>query len=324
MNEIVSVTGTITANQLGFCQCHEHIALRRGTSCEINPALRIDNMKKSLDELINYRHAGGNSIIEAQPCGCCRMTKELYSLSKNSGVRIIASTGFHRLIFYPKTHWIHTLPVSELAELFVRELTVGMYTDGDSAFPVCQSNIRAGIIKTAYDTQELTGRYQTLFRAAALASCQTSRVIMIHVERGTDPRRLQDYLLDLGVAPKSLMFCHMDRACRDIRIHKDILTKGSYLEFDTIGRFKYHSDEHEIALLSELIKAGYLNRLLYSLDTTRKRLRAYDPNAVGLNYILNTFNPALKTSGITEDIIHMISVENPARLLTESTSLPQA
>lgn len=317
MKEIVSVTGTITAQELGFCQCHEHIALRKGTSYEVNPALCIDDMKKSLEELIRYRHFGGNSMIEAQPCGCGRMARELYELSRDSGIRIIASTGFHRLLFYPQVHWIHTLPAYELADIFIRELTQGMYVDGDSSLPSCQCNIRAGIIKAAYDSEELSGRYRELFHAAAIASCQTSRVIMIHVEKDTDPRRLQDYLLDLGVAPENLMFCHMDRACRDIGIHKDILKRGSYLEFDTIGRFKYHSDEYEISLFSELIESGYQRQLLYSLDTTRERLRAYNASGVGLDYILNTFNPALLASGITEDVIHMLSTSNPAHLLTD-------
>lgn len=317
MKEIVSVTGTIAAQELGFCQCHEHIALSKGKSFDINPALCIDDIKKSLRELEQYRCSGGCSLIEAQPCGCNRMTKELFALSKNSGVQIIASTGFHKLLFYPETHWIHSLPVSELTEIFVQELTQGMYIDGDTSPPSRQCNVRAGIIKTAFDSQELNGRYKKLFRAAAIAARQTSRILMIHVEQGTDPRRLQDYLLDQGVASRNLMFCHMDRACPDIRVHKDILKRGSYLEFDTIGRFKYHSDEYEISLFTNLIDAGYVQQLLYSLDTTRERLRTYNTSGIGLDYILNKFNPALLAAGVTEDIIHMLSTTNPARLLTE-------
>lgn len=100
-------------------------------------------------------------------------------------------------------------------------------------------------------------------------------------------------------------------------MHKDILKNGSYLEFDTIGRFKYHSDEHEIGLFRELIDAGYQYKLLYSLDTTRARLKAYDSSAIGLDYILRTFNESLLASGISKEILHLISVENPAQVLTQ-------
>ncbi|MCI9615773.1 MAG: phosphotriesterase [Dorea sp.] len=317
MKEIMTVTGPVSPEKLGFCQCHEHIALSKGQSYLVNPALCIDDMEKSLEELRRYRSFGGDSVIEAQPCGCNRMAGELVRLSEESGVHIIASTGFHKLLFYPKDHWIHTMPAQELEELFAGELEKGMYVDGDRLRPARQCTARAGIIKTAYDTEELSPRYQELFRGAALAAMRTDRVIMIHVEQGTDPRRLFEYLAGLGVRPQRLMFCHMDRAVRDLEIHKEILKNGAYLEFDTIGRFKYHSDEHEISIFRELTEAGFQDQLLYSLDTTRERLKSYQPSAVGLDYILNTFNPLLEAFGISEDMVRKFSVTNPARMLTQ-------
>ena len=245
------------------------------------------------------------------------MADELRKLSVKSGVHIIASTGFHKLCFYPDSHWIHSISETEMEEIFVQELTAGMYTDADCTYPSAQSDAKAGIIKTAYDTEELSPRYKKLFRAAASASLKTERIIMIHVEQNTNPVLLQDFLLNLGIEPKNLMFCHMDRACADINIHKAILEKGSYLEFDTIGRFKYHSDEQEIQIIQSLLDMGFARLLLYSLDTTSDRLTSYNPDAVGLDYILTKFNASLKSSGISEDMIHMLSVENPARILTQ-------
>ena len=317
MKEIVTVSGPIAPEELGFCQCHEHIAMSKGKSWYLNPALRIDDMAKSLEEVRRYKSCGGDSFIDAQPCGCNRMAEELRKLSVKSGVHIIASTGFHKLCFYPDSHWIHSISEAELEKVFVRELTTGMYTDADCTYPSVQSSVKAGIIKTAYDTEELSPRYKKLFRAAASASLKAERIIMIHVEQDTNPILLQDFLLNLGMQPENLMFCHMDRACRDIRTHKDILKKGSYLEFDTIGRFKYHSDEHEIQIIQSLVDIGYATQLLYSLDTTSDRLMSYNPDAIGLNYILTKFNASLKSSGISEDIIHMLSIENPARILTQ-------
>lgn len=317
MKEIMTVTGPIAPEELGYCQCHEHIAMSQGVSYQVNPALCMDDMEKSLEEVKRFHLKGGSSLIEAQPCGANRMALELRSLSEDSGIHIIASTGFHKLCFYPKDHWIRTLPSSDLEELFVRELTEGMYIDADCRLPRTQCAARAGIIKTAYDTEELSPRYKRLFLAAARASLRTHRILMIHVEQGTNPALLQDYLLNLGIRPQDLMFCHMDRACQDLDLHKRILSNGSYLEYDTIGRFKYHSDEHEVQLFKNLISAGYERQLLYSLDTTRTRLRSYVPDAIGLDYILTVFNQLLRDSGISEEIIHLISVENPKRILTQ-------
>ena len=317
MKEIITVTGRIAPEELGFCQCHEHIAMSKGISYQINPALCMDDMEKSLEEAKRFHLAGGQSFIEAQPCGANRMALELRRLSEDSGVHIIASTGFHKLCFYPKEHWIRTLPPSDLEEVFVRELTEGMFVDADQGMPQTPCDARAGIIKTAYDTEELSPRYKELFRAAARAALRTHRILMIHVEQGTNPVLLQDYLLNLGIRPQDLMFCHMDRACPNLELHRRFLSKGSYLEFDTIGRFKYHSDAHEIQLFKALINAGYESQLLYSLDTTRTRLRSYVPDAIGLDYILTVFNQLLRDSGVSAETIHLISVENPKRILTQ-------
>ena len=59
MKEIITVTGRIAPEELGFCQCHEHIAMSKGISYQINPALCIDDMEKSLEEAKRFHLAGG-------------------------------------------------------------------------------------------------------------------------------------------------------------------------------------------------------------------------------------------------------------------------
>ena len=61
----------------------------------------------------------------------------------------------------------------------------------------------------------------------------------------------------------------------DFGPHDAIAATGVYLDYDTIGRFKYHSDEEEVALLRHMCERGYTQRLLLSLDTTAQRMAAY-------------------------------------------------
>ncbi len=316
MKEIVTVLGTISKDGVGFCQCHEHIMLSKGKSFEINPVLCLDDPEKSLEEVKRYRLAGGGTVLDAQPGGCNRMAEELAYISRESGVNIIASTGFHKLVFYPEGHWIFTVSQEEMEDFLVKELTEGMYTDADRGLFIRQCGARAGFIKTALDVEGLSPIYRRLFSAAAGAAIRTNRFIMVHIEQAADPIYLLDFLMKKGVSPQNLMFCHMDRACKDLEVLKQVLKAGVYLEFDTIGRFKYHSDEYEIQLLQELIAAGYENQLLFSLDTTRARFKAYDASAVGLDYILTTFVPKLRRAGIKEETIRKISEENCVRFLT--------
>jgi predicted metal-dependent phosphotriesterase family hydrolase len=317
MKEITTVLGNIKSEDLGFCQCHEHIMLSKGKSYEVNPALCIDDVNKSLEEVQRYHSAGGNTILEAQPGGCNRMAEELVYISKKSKVNIIASTGFHKMIFYPKNHWIFIKSEGYIEEFFTSELTKGMYTDADQALPMHQCSAKAGFIKTALDVEGLTAIYRKLFSAAAVAAIKNNRFLMVHIEQNSDPLSLLIFLKKQGMKPENLMFCHMDRACRDINILKEVLCHGVYLEFDTIGRFKYHSDEHEIKIIMELMEEGYENQLLFSLDTTRARLKAYDESAVGLDYIINKFIPNMRKQGVTQEQINKISNKNCIRLFSE-------
>lgn len=310
MATIQTILGDISADLLGFCQCHEHLMLSKGQSFSINSDLLLDDYDKSKSELLQYRNAGGASLIDAQPVGCNRMEVELASLSKETFINILASTGFHKLMFYPEDHWIHRMTADELSAVFSSELTRGMYVGTDLLPPSSRCNHKASIIKTAYDSEGLTSRYKRLFEAACSAAKDTGAPIMIHVENNTDPTILLDFMLDREISPNKLIFCHVDRACHDMEIMKTLLREGCFLEFDTIGRFKYHSDEVELSIIKALLIAGFENQILCSLDTTGARMKSYTPDAVGLDYILKVFVQKMKAAGIKDQQIHKIFHEN--------------
>lgn len=316
MREIISVTGKIEPSDIRFCQFHEHLLIRKGKSYQIHPALWMEDVDASAREAAGYKRAGGTTLIDAQPGGCGRMAEGLAEIAKASGVHIICSTGFHKMQFYPRDHWIFRTGEKELEEFFVRELTEGVDRHCETVISGETGEQKAGIIKCALDTENLSPQYRRLFLACAKASVNTGRSMMVHIEKGSDPVLLLEYLLNLGMNPKHLIFCHMDRAVADLDIHRKILKAGVYLEFDTIGRYKYHSDEQEASIFRTLIDDGYEDQLLFSLDTTRERLKSYDPKGVGLDYILNTFIETMKRSGITKTQIEKISRQNCIRALT--------
>lgn len=311
---IQTVTGLIQSGQLGHCQFHEHILLSKGISYQRNSALCMDSYEKSLKELKCYIGQGGRTIVDAQPVGCNRMTEELRDISRESGVQIIASTGFHKMEFYPPGHWIFEYSEEQIRNVFVSELQSGMYIDAEFGEPNKAIPVKAGLIKTALDSQGLTEQYKKLFNAAAYACRRTGRPVMIHTDPGTDPIQLFEYLAQREIPGEKMVFCHLDRTCKDISIHKELCKRGAYLEYDTIGRQKYHSDEAEAEIFLDMLRSGYEDRILFSLDTTAQRLRAYNPNGVGLDYIIKTFIPLLVRYGATEKQIHKISHINCGRV----------
>ena len=315
MKRITTVMGDIAPETLGFCQSHEHISIARNCPIAGGPELCIDDPEKNLAELELYYSSGGRSLVDAQPLGCGREAEMLAGVSKKSCVNIIASTGFHKLSYYPENHWIHSTGTEDLTRLFVCELEQGMYLDGDAGFPRQQCNAMAGQIKTALDTEGLSNRYRKLFIAASDAANAAGCSLMVHIERGTDPRPLAAFLLKQGMAPARLIFCHLDRAVADMSVHKEICEQGIYLEYDTISRPKYHDDEKEASIIAELVKAGFEKQLLLSLDVTRSRLKSYG-GAPGLCHILDSFIPLLLKRGLTEAHIRDFFIDNPARVFS--------
>lgn len=317
MNEagtVMTVTGRIPASRLGFCQCHEHIMLRPGVPSEINPALEAGDVEKSRREVEDYRTSGGNSLVDAQPIGCGRMPAQLAEIARTTGVNVIASTGFHLQRFYPARHWIHTISEGRLEEVFVHELTVGMYDNADRALVGRYLPIRAGIVKAACESGSLTRNSRRLFAAAARAAVFCGVSVMIHTEQGCSPLEVFDFLCGLGLPPQRMLFCHMDRTMARQDVVRQLCREGAFAEHDTIGRPKYHSDEAEIRLILELLDAGLDRQLLLSLDTTNQRMLNYG-GSIGLSYLKNTFLPRLEQAGVSPAAIRTITCENPARAL---------
>lgn len=315
---VTTVTGPVSARSLGFCQPHEHIMLRAGQPSRLNPALRADEIQKSRMEVLDFFHAGGRSLVDAQPVGCGRMPSALAAISQDTGVHIIASTGFHLQRFYPAGHWLHSISLGQLTDLFVSELSDGMYENADQSLEGPVVPYRAGLIKTACESGPLTARSKTLFSAAARAALLCHAPIMIHTEVGCNPMEVFRFLTAAGVSPVSMIFCHMDRTMPDRKTDLQLCREGSFVEHDTIGRPKYHSDQAELHLILDLLNAGCASQVMLSLDTTNQRMRAYG-GPIGLTYLIGTFLPILAAAGISQETIHLLTTDNPARALARQT-----
>lgn len=308
---IHTITGEISCSELQHTQCHEHVFLKKGASFCVNPALCMDDPEKTDSELIDYAKAGGHCIVDAQPPFCGRMAASLVCASELSKVRIVASTGFHKKIFYDEGLFPHTASEDALTDFFIRELTKEMVADDDET-PIPH---KAGIIKMALEGDPFADKiYCRLFHACANASLETGAPILMHVEPNTDVLGTVDWFLKKRIPESNLIFCHMDRTHQDAAYHKETLDRGIFLCYDSVRREKYISREDHFALLCESLK-DHEQQLLLSLDTTNQRLRCYCAKDMGLDYILTGYLPWLKSRGFSDDLVHTLMVENPRKAL---------
>lgn len=315
MKIIRTVLGDMEAGKAGFCQCHEHLMLRKGPAFFINPALRMEDEEKSAAEVKCFADSGGGTLVDAQPLGCGRMERELQSISRRTGVHIVASTGFHKKEFYPKDHWIFQKDEKELCRIFTEELENGMFENCDGNFSGKQMDGCAGQIKVALEDADSFKNDIHRFRAAVRTGAETGRSIMVHTEKGSPVREFLSLCAAYGIQGKQVAVCHMDRTFDSFTEHLRTLETGVFLEYDTIGRRKYHSDRQEAEMILKLLDEGYCDQLLLSLDTTAARMKAYDKEGIGLDYLQTVFLPRLKHLGVTQENIETVTKENGQRYL---------
>ncbi len=305
-----TVLGDVNAETLGICQCHEHIFIEKCKSYEVSPVLLMEDYAKSLAELKMYKAAGGGALVDAQPNFSGRIAENLKKASEESGVQIIASTGFHKIIFYDKDSYVFTDSQEAIAEFYIKELTVGMLSSVKSGLN--RLNAKAGIIKTAVDSIGIYKDpvYKKLFEAAAEAAKETGSPILCHTEQGSSGTEIIDFFTERGVSANKIILCHLDRADYNTDNHIECLKKGAYLEYDTINRLKYHDDNTEAELILKICAQGYEKQILLGLDTTNARLKNYGGD-MGLDYILNNFSPFLREKGIIQEQIDLMLIKNP-------------
>ena len=326
-----TVTGDIRTEKLGWCQCHEHIFLKKGVASRMSKSLQMEDYEKSKEELLLYQKAGGNAIVDAQPVFSGRMAGHLKRASEETGVKIVASTGFHKHAFYDEGSPIYQMSETALVKLFVSEIMDGMqegaeqkdhgkqkdYEKQEKGGRTGQMDARAGILKMAVDEGGIsaTKTYEKLFAASLQAAKETGVSLLCHFEFGTDVFPLLKKMEEYGIPQERLLACHLDRARKDTGYHEAVFESGVYLEYDTIHRLKYASDEEELRLIGHMLEIGAEKKLLLSLDTTNERLRMYGAD-MGLDYICRDFCGMLRERGVSRETIRTLMVENPVRAIS--------
>src|SRR6185503_16173082 len=91
-NEIITVTGTIKPEQLGFTLSHEHLLIDYFWYRNSYSAV-IDEEQVVLSELQHYVRAGGRSLVDCTNIGLGRNPLALRRISQASGLQIVMGSG---------------------------------------------------------------------------------------------------------------------------------------------------------------------------------------------------------------------------------------
>ncbi len=305
---VMTVSGPIPPDKLGFTLPHEHTAIalwhvdRRWDYWELTPD---DDL--IVEELRDFRRRGGGSIVDLTLDGVGRDPHRLRSLASSTGLNVVMGTGWYRGAHYPPEVLVDRRTVDELAQAIVDEFEQGVGGTG----------IRPGIIgEIGTDKPWVSATEERVHRAAARAATATGMAITTHgVQSPVGLAQLRIFTEE-GVDPSRVVIGHAD-SYPNIDFYLEVMASGANLQFDFLGhRFGIEEalEPRLIEMIVDLLERGFAPQLLLSQDVCHNRqLKAY--GGFGYVYLQQHFLPSLRTAAVGEGEIRQMTIDNPARIL---------
>jgi 5-phospho-D-xylono-1,4-lactonase len=302
MPQVLTVTGPIDPAQLGVTYAHEHLlgAPPDWSAEAADTDFVMLSPELARKELGLFKLAGGQAVVEMSPADYNRSPVELRTLSEQTGVHIIMTSGLHKESFSQRITAAHT--VEELQAMFVGDVTGGV---GDTG-------VRSGVLKVATSLNTITPGEGKVLKAVAWAHRETGAPISTHTQNGTMGLEQIAALRAEAVEPTRVAIGHVDRKL-EYDYHKAMLDSGAYLIYDQISKEKYVPDHDRVEMLVRLVSEGYGGQIMLAGDFGRLSYWTSSGGGPGLTYILWRFIPWLVSQGVSKEAAQAMVLDNPAR-----------
>lgn len=300
---IRTVDGDIFPHEAGVTYAHEHLIWSPPEPfASEEPDFVMLDKNKAIAEVKDFVSRGGKTIVEMTTMELSRNPIALAEISRACNVNIIAATGFNKAKF--SKNITESLSINEIADLMIKDLTIGMEN----------TSVKAGVIKASSSMNVIADEEKKVFLAASKAHLETGAPISTHTEGGTMAAEQVEILTQNGIHPSRILIGHLDRKL-DFEYISSIAQLGVMLGFDQIGKHKYAPDQERIKIIKQLVDTGFENQILLSGDMARRSSwKSYNgSSALGLSYLLHSFVPAMLEAGIPEQAVNKIMRHNPAR-----------
>ena len=320
-SQIMTVTGPISPDQLGFTLIHEHIFLDLMRDTWDGKGY-LNDPEIAENELRLYKDAGGVTLVDQTSGGLRENDQDLLfdenlnhvkhavavrDMARKTGLNIVLGCGWYRETYYEPRLW--RMKTDEIAEEMVRDLTEGI--DG--------TDVRAGIIgEIGAHFNWLSAIEERVLRAAARAQMKTGVGLTTHATRGPQGLEQLDVLQQEGVDPRRVVIGHSG-GFPIHKYHTEIAKRGAYISFDRMGNLigaKEINQQRTLKLIKMIIDAGYINNLLFSHDVCYTA--DWSLNGGSGYHFLSTQGLTFlsKEIGLTPEQFKIIMVDNPRRLMT--------
>ena len=314
-----TVMGDDDASSLGPTLVHEHLIIDNRLLATEDPHIHLPSVDEAVAELAPCADRGLGCMVDAMPASGGRHPDRLAAISKRSGVAIVAMTGLHTPKYYVHHPWAIEAAPEDLEELFVADIEVGMDRYDYTGPLVDRTDIRAGVIKVATDTESISARGQRLIAAAVGAARRTGAPILTHTEGGFGAFQQLEEFTRLGFPLTRVVVSHTDKV-QDTGFHQDLLQSGVMVEYDQALRQPPGSDNWTAYLTAQMVESGYVDQLMFGTDGARRTLWTSLGGGPGLSWMRTGFIDALRDRSVSPADIATMFEANPRRFLSLEVS----
>jgi len=253
-----TVTGPLKGSEVEWGLEHEHLFVdfdgaKDPTYQDVDWADVTGACVNSVSELLGQ---GVNLFVEYTPAGVGRNVRLTRDVSRQTGMNIVCASGIYRASFGIPPEF-RDMDADELAEHFVRELTLGVEGTG----------IRAGFIKIAVDDDGPKPADETVYRAAARAANKTGCTIGMHAPVVDAKLAALAILEKENFDLRRFVWAHAEYD-GTIDDYKALAKRGAYISLDAVTVGGVPGDAAVLDLVEAMFDAGLGDKLLLSTDST--------------------------------------------------------
>lgn len=302
---IATVTGPVSATDLGATLIHEHILVDFIGADLIKPG-RYDLeevVRVARPHLEQVKKLGCRTFVDCTPAWLGRDPLLLRRLATETGLRIITNTGYYGA--GPNAKFVP----AEARELAPEKLAARWIAEHEQGIE--GSGIRPGFIKTAVANTPLSPLDTRLVRAAALTHLATGLTIASHTGSGRAAIEQLDLLKGEGVPATAFIWVHAQNDAEGA-LRFQAAERGAWVEIDGMREGNW---ERRVAQVEEMAARGLLGRVLVSADASW--YHAGEPgggNFLPFDLVFTRFLPEIRKR-LGQKAVSQLMEENPARAL---------
>jgi len=293
-----TILGDKPVEQMGLTYSHEHIIIEDSYVTAAHPEFLLNDIEKVSKELISFREAGGETVVDSMPANAGRNALKMAAVSEISGVNIIVPTGIHLEIYYPHNHWRYSYTEDQLTDLFIADVNEGI-DKYDYSGPFIERTLhKAGLIKIATGDHSFTKHQEKLFRAVVNTHKVTGVPILTHTNFGNQAWEQAKMFEKLGANLEHIVLSHVDRY-KDLDYQKKVLDTGISVEYDSAFRWKANDHNWTLEFIEKLLPL-YPEQITLGMDMAKNAYWKSYGGKPGLTYLLDTIPSFLATKGLNQ------------------------